>query len=157
MYDWKFLNIVKTLLSKKWMLIRFVNFFFYIFFITSLSAEKNDSKIQTEISWLKFSPSPNIHKRFKCMRSISTGGSSYWRCSVKTGFLKISEIHRKTVEFSFNKISRLGLGQMFSCKFCKIFKNSFYTRHLRETVSGLAHLMQKLLGQIKELQHWSTL
>ena len=41
----------------------------------------------------------------------------------------------------FNKISGLGLGQVFSCEFCKNFKSTFHTRHLGETASGLAHLM----------------
>ena len=57
-------------------------------------------------------------------------------------FLKFLEIHRKKSALNslFNKISRLSLRQAFSCEFCKIFKNMFYTRHLWETVSDLAHL-----------------
>ena len=71
------------------MLIRFVNFLVHIFAITFLSTEKSDSNIQTIILLLKFSPSSNINKRFTYMPSISTGGSSYRRCSVKIGGLKV--------------------------------------------------------------------
>ena len=42
-------------------------------------------------------------------------------------FLKISEIHRKASALKkspFNKISRLCLGQVFSCEFCKTFKTT---------------------------------
>ena len=71
----------------------------------------------------------------------------YWRKQVtevyKQVHLKISEIHRKTslLNFLFSKISRLGLGQVFSSEFCKIFKNIFYTGHLQATASGLAQLV----------------
>ena len=55
----------------------------------------------------------------------------------------MAEVHRKTsvLKSLFNKISRLGLGQVFSCEFCKIFKNTFFTGYLRATASGLAHLV----------------
>ena len=62
---------------------------------------------------------------------------------LKRVFLKISEIHRKTfvLKSLFNRISRLDRVQVFSCEFCKIFINSFFTGHLRATASGLAHLV----------------
>ena len=32
------------------------------------------------------------------------------------------------------------LAQVFSCEFCKIFKNSFFTEHLRTTASGIVRM-----------------
>ena len=70
------------------MLIRFINFLFHTFLITLLPTEKSSSNMQTKIPLLNFSPSPNINKRFTCMRSISADGSSHRRCSVKTNIGK---------------------------------------------------------------------
>ena len=132
------------------MLTRFMDFPFHLFSMTLLSTEKTDSNIQTNIPWLKFSPNLYINKRFKCMRSISTGRSSYRRWSVKTGVLKNFGNSQKNINCLFNKNSRLGLEKVLSCECCKIFKNTFYTRHLRKAASSLAHLVEKLLGQIME-------
>ena len=30
---------------------------------------------------------------------------------------------------------------MFSCEFCKIFNNAFFTEHLRATISDIMHLI----------------
>ena len=65
-------------------------------------------------------------------------------CSEKKLFLKNSQIHRKTlVPESLFKIKLQALGlrpatllkktltQVFFCEFCEIFKNNFFTEHLR--------------------------
>ena len=54
-----------------------------------------------------------------------------WRCSVKKVFLKIS--HTCVWVSFFNKVCLLKketLAQVFSCEFCEIFKNTFFTKHL---------------------------
>ena len=57
--------------------------------------------------------------------------SSYRRCSIKQEFLKISQ--KFTVKYScrslfFNKVTGLmPPTQVFSCEFCEIFENIFYT------------------------------
>ena len=58
------------------------------------------------------------------------------RCSVKKVFLKISH-----------------LAQIFACEFCEIFKNTFFTEHLRTTasiirfISRVLHLLTHSLFQ----------
>ena len=69
-----------------------------------------------------------------------------WRCSVKKVFLEISENSQEnTCAGVFSKqswrpqtsnfIKKETLAQVFSCEFCKIFKNTFFTDHLWETAS----------------------
>ena len=80
--------------------------------------------------------------------SVMTGSrSSYRRCSVKKyvlrNFAKFTRKHLCQSLF-FNKVAGLRpvtflkketLAQVFSCEFCKIFKNTFFTKHLRTTAS----------------------
>ena len=58
---------------------------------------------------------------------------------------KFHKIHRKTPlpEPLFNKVAALDnfikketLAHVFSCEFCEISKNTFFTEHLWTTVSG---------------------
>ena len=69
---------------------------------------------------------------------LSSNKSSHQRCSVKKVFL---EIHRKTPVSpvspapACNFIKKETLAQVFSCEFCKISKNIFFTEHLRKTTS----------------------
>ena len=73
--------------------------------------------------------------------------SSHWRCSIKKGFLKkIRKIHWKTPvpESLLNKIAghyikKETLAHMFSCVFCKILKNTFFTEHLQVTASDVCY------------------
>ena len=52
----------------------------------------------------------------------------------KNVFFKCCRIHRKTPE-ACNFIKKETLAQVFSCKFCNIFKNTFFTEQLRTTAS----------------------
>ena len=36
------------------------------------------------------------------------------------------------------------LARVFSCEFCKIFSNTFFTKHLRVNASGLRNAKQKI-------------
>ena len=62
--------------------------------------------------------------------------SSHQSCSMKIGvlknFTKFTGKHRCQSLFllSCNFIKKETLTQVFSCKFCKIFKNTFFTEHL---------------------------
>ena len=70
------------------------------------------------------------------------------RCSVNKLFLKILQNSQKNtfvrVSF-FNEVSGLRpatllkktLAQVFSYEFCEIFKNTFFTKHLRTTASAM--------------------
>ena len=52
-------------------------------------------------------------------------------------FLKISQNSQEnTRPEACNFIKRETLAQVFSCEFCEIFKNTFFTGHLRTTVSA---------------------
>ena len=69
-------------------------------------------------------------------------------------FLKISQNSQE------NTCTRVSLAQVFSCEFCKIFKNTFFTEHFRVTASenlttGSSHIptvsayhVEKLLRNI---------
>ena len=52
---------------------------------------------------------------------------------------KFRKIHTKTpvpVSLACNFFKKETLAQVFSCEFCEIFKNIFFTEHLRVTASG---------------------
>ena len=74
--------------------------------------------------------------------------SSHQRYSIKKGFSKVSQNCQKStfarVFFSIklhncNFIKKGTLAQVFSCKFCEIFKNTYIIEHLRATASGSTH------------------
>ena len=63
---------------------------------------------------------------------------------MKKVFLKISQNSQENTSF-FNKVTdprpatllkKESLAQVFSCEFCQIFKNTFFTEHLRKTNSS---------------------
>ena len=66
------------------------------------------------------------------MPEAATGGVCKKRCS-----LKFRKIHRKTPVPGCNFIEKETLAQAFSCEFCEISKNAFFTEHLRETASEM--------------------
>ena len=63
------------------------------------------------------------------------------RCSVKKVFLNISQNSHENLcqSLLFNKegfskfIKKEALAQVFSCEFCEIFKNIYFTEHLQAT------------------------
>ena len=62
-------------------------------------------------------------------------------CFVKKVYLKIHKIHKKTPALepqakACDFIKKETLPQVFSCEFCKISKNTFFTEHLRATASA---------------------
>ena len=61
------------------------------------------------------------------------------RCSVKRFYLEFRKIHREAPvpETFFHKVTdKESLARVFSCEFCKISKNTFFTEHLQETASA---------------------
>ena len=57
--------------------------------------------------------------------------NNHQKCYTKKAFLKISQnSHENTCT-----IKKETLAQVFSFEFCKIFKNTFFTEHLRTTAS----------------------
>ena len=62
--------------------------------------------------------------------------SSYWNCSVKKVFLQISQnslqkiCARMTQDSVWNFVKKEILTEEFSCEFCEIFQNIFFTEHL---------------------------
>ena len=77
------------------------------------------------------------------------------RCSVKKVFLKISQNSQENTcaSVSFSKVTDLRpklqtLLQEFSCEFCEIYKNTFFTEHLWATasVSNVIFCWQKWLS-----------
>ena len=43
------------------------------------------------------------------------------------------------IEVATGSFKKKALAQVFSCKFCEISKNTFFTEHLRTTASGMIH------------------
>ena len=56
------------------------------------------------------------------------------KCSVKNVLLKIPQIHRRTPQ-DCNFIKKETLVQVFSCEFCEIFKDTFFTEYFWTTAS----------------------
>ena len=61
------------------------------------------------------------------MLRLPSDRSSRWRCSVRNGVLR---------NFEINLIKKETLAQVFSCEFCEIFKNIFFTEHLWVMLAG---------------------
>ena len=73
-----------------------------------------------------------------CKRNFSE--AAVCRCFTKQEFLKLAQNLQENVcaGVSFetcNFIKKENLGEMFSCEFCEIFSNPFFTEHLRTTAS----------------------
>ena len=62
--------------------------------------------------------------------------SSHRRCSIKKVFIKILQSSQE------NTCARVTLTQVFSCEFCKIFKNSFFTEYIRANASDNKNLLR---------------
>ena len=77
--------------------------------------------------------------------STAINRSSHQRCSIKKVFLKISQNSQENTcarvsscrPHARNFIKRETLAQVFSCEFCEIFKNTFFTEQLWTTASEL--------------------
>ena len=75
--------------------------------------------------------------------------SSHQRCFIKKVFLKIS---RNSQVNTCARVSFLikfwglqkkeALAKMFSCEFCEVFKNTFFSEHLRTTASDFLPFIQ---------------
>ena len=64
--------------------------------------------------------------------------SSHRRCSLKKVFLKLSQNSQENEENeACNFIKKETLAQVFSFELCDIFKNIFFTEHLRATASAV--------------------
>ena len=71
------------------------------------------------------------------------GRSNHQSCSTEKGILKISQENtcarvsflKKLQAFACNFIKKETLWHVFSCEFCEIFINTFFTEHLWETAS----------------------
>ena len=70
--------------------------------------------------------------------NIAPFRSGHWRCSVKKrvlkNFAKFTGKHLCQSLFS-NNVSSQSLALVFSCEFCEISKNTFFTEHLQTTAS----------------------
>ena len=77
--------------------------------------------------------------------------SSHHRCSLKKLFLKFHNIYRKTpvMESLLNKVAGLYQKQtaamVFSCKYCEIFKNSYFEKHLWTATSEKQDFSDKFI------------
>ena len=94
--------------------------------------------------------------------------SSHRRCFMKKGVLenfakftgkhlcqslffnKVADL-RKTPPMACNFIKKDTLAQVFSCEFCEIFKNTFFTEHLRLTASKHTVFIRKLTQSLRLL------
>ena len=69
--------------------------------------------------------------------------SSHRRCSVRKVFLEISQNSQENACARASKIETLA--QVFSCEFCEISKNTFFTEHVWASASGCLLLGTLLL------------
>ena len=78
-------------------------------------------------------------KSFFIVKSYITGSrSSHPRYSIRKGVLKnFAKLTGKHLcqSLFFNKVKKETLSQVFSCEFCEISKNTFFTEHLWATAS----------------------
>ena len=99
--------------------------------------------------------------------------SSHWKCSVRKGVLRNSiKLTGKHLcqslfftkvagrqSFFFNKVAaqrpatllKKRLAQVFSCKFCEISKNTFFTEHHWETASSVLIVLLKVSLQLHDV------
>ena len=87
--------------------------------------------------------------------------SSHQSCSIKKGvlrnFAKFTGKHLCQSLF-FNKVAEKEvLAQVFSCEFCKISKNTFFTEHFWATTSRCAYFFQPFFLVYIYSDHWSIL
>ena len=89
-------------------------------------------------------------------------GSSHRRCSVKNVFLKIllnwQEYTCARVSFLIKLQAYFIKKRLFSCEFCEIFKNTFFTEHPRATDfdATLKKKLKSLLYVSNEIVNIST-
>ena len=95
-----------------------------------------------------------VAKKQRKSQYMLAARSNHQRCSIKKGVLKnFTKFTGKHLcqRLFFNKvpgqacnfIKKESLTQVFSCEFCKNFKNTFFTEHLRATASELPQSIRK--------------
>ena len=91
--------------------------------------------------------------------------SSHQRCSMKKVFLEISQNSQENTcaraSFliklqAYNFIKKETLTQVFSCEFCKIFKNTYFTEHLWTTASKVFSLSKNINTLILFIVSWKN-
>ena len=70
--------------------------------------------------------------RYSIAIAIRNSEAVVWRRSVEKVFIEISQ--------ACNFIKKAALAQVFSCEFCEISKNAFFTEHLRWLLLEIANL-----------------
>ena len=80
-------------------------------------------------------------------RTYSKFRSSHRRCSVEKMFLKTSQNYQKNPCARVSFLLKL-LAQVFSCEFCKIFKNTFFHRTPPVATSANNELLLKYLSNM---------
>ena len=74
-------------------------------------------------------------------RSIASEGQDCLYISLQKQSAEV--FHKKGVVKNFSKLTRKNLSQnLFSCEFCKVFKNTFLTEHLWTNASVNRNLAQ---------------
>ena len=81
---------------------------------------------------------------------FETPGADTGRALRKKGSQSFNKIHRKTplLGQSCNFIKKEAPSQMFSCEFCKIFRKTFLTEHLRVTASETQTILDWRISQL---------
>ena len=93
------------------------------------------------------------------MLSLYIIRSSHRRCSMKKGvpenFAKFTGKHLYRPQ-TWNFINKETLAHAFSCEFCKIYRNPFFTEHLRMTASAFSSFAATLLRLGTANRVWKT-
>ena len=92
------------------------------------------------------------HLFFDCLTECSTFRSSHHRCYIKKVFSEISHNSQENtcarvsflIKLACNFIKKDSLTQVFSCKFCEISKNTFFTEQLLTTASKRCFAFPKI-------------
>ena len=81
--------------------------------------------------------------------------SSHQRCSIKKGVLRILQNSQENTCVRVNFIKKETLAQVFSCEFCKISKNTFFTEHHWTTASSRFEYASELASKVKDVSFLS--
>ena len=129
-------------------------------FLLCISLHAEIKHLYVEKCHLTYLPKPTSITSFTLTVSHNHNfRSSHRRCSLKKGVLrKFSKFIGKQLcqSLFFNKVAGLRpqacnfirketLAQIFSCEFCEIFKNTFFTEHLRTTASTISWKSRRTL------------
>ena len=109
---------------------------FYLIFVYTIPRHVTDVKKKASRKSLKVVSATFLLLCFVCLKEYLLKQPPEVFCKKRCS-QKCCKIHRKTQAQACNFIKKESLAQVFSCEFCEISKNTFFTEHVRTTASLL--------------------